>query len=236
MAMVLVPGNAVQRSSASSPQCTRMRMPWTRTSFSRPGWRPPLQGAPAAAALLLAGARRHRAAARGGRRARWGPEDPGDALIPQQPLGRIVSKGDIAALEYDPADAPEFIADEHGEGEFSWEPLTPEGALPGEEEQYLEQVFQVPVDRLDYLMGAGWLEAGQDEALQDYRAYVDDEVIVAHGREWKRVVLRGERESVDAGGLRLMAGVLRQRPWDEPSGALRPSPAAAVAGLPAGVA
>eukprot|EP00434_Breviolum_minutum_P017482 symbB.v1.2.015430.t2/scaffold1153.1/size135008/1 len=36
------------------------------------------------------------------------------------------------------------------------------------------------------------------------------------GRKWQRVLLKGRRDSVQEGGLRLMEGVLRQRPWDEP--------------------
>ncbi|CAK9056490.1 Hypothetical protein (Fragment) [Durusdinium trenchii] len=36
------------------------------------------------------------------------------------------------------------------------------------------------------------------------------------GRSWQRVLLKGRRDSVEAGGMRLMEGVLRQRPWEEP--------------------
>eukprot|EP00435_Cladocopium_sp_Y103_P010861 s1386_g2.t2 len=35
------------------------------------------------------------------------------------------------------------------------------------------------------------------------------------GRKWQRVMLKGRRDSVQEGALRLMEGVLRQRPWDE---------------------
>ncbi|CAE7433793.1 unnamed protein product [Symbiodinium natans] len=139
-------------------------------------------------------------------------EESGDALIPPMPIGRLVSKGSTTGLEYDPFDAPEFIEDEHGGGIFSWMPVTAEGGLLPEGE-YDEQCFEVPADRLDYLQGGGWLQAGEG---QDYRAYIVGEVSEAHGRTWQRVVLKGRKESVQEGGLRLMEGVLRQRPWDQP--------------------
>jgi len=134
-------------------------------------------------------------------------------LVPQQPIGRLVTKGQTGALEYDPSDAPEFIADEFGSGVFSWDPLTPEGGLlePGE---YAEQSIPVPEDRLDYLRGAGWLEGKEDE---DCRAYVEDETLLAHGREWRQVTLRGSRDAVQQRAMQVMAGVLRQRPWDPPA-------------------
>jgi len=157
---------------------------------------------------------------------RMGPEDPGDALIPQQPIGRLVTKGDIGALEYDPIDAPEFVPGEFGGGEFSWEPLTPEGGLLDVNEDYDELTLPVPVDRLDYLIGAGYLEAQGDE---DYRAYVDDEVTEFDGREWQNIVLRGKKACVKLGQLRLMEGVTRRRPWE----LLEPEVAPAAARLPA---
>lgn len=140
------------------------------------------------------------------------PDDVGDALIPQQPIGRLVTKGDIGALEYDPADGPEFICDEHGSGNFSWMPLTPEGGLFGQG-GYMEQRMPVPADRLEYLTGAGWLQAAKGE---DYRAYVDDDAMAddGDGRAYRLVILRGSHEGVRSGSLRLMAGVLKRRPWD----------------------
>eukprot|EP00929_Paragymnodinium_shiwhaense_P107763 TRINITY_DN74125_c0_g1_i1.p1 TRINITY_DN74125_c0_g1~~TRINITY_DN74125_c0_g1_i1.p1 ORF type:complete len:260 (+),score=39.80 TRINITY_DN74125_c0_g1_i1:118-897(+) len=141
------------------------------------------------------------------------PEDPADALIPQQPIGRLVSKYDIAALEYDPSDAPEYVADEFGNGQFVWEPLSPEGGMLGPGE-YAEQSFPVPEDKIDYLIGAGWLHSDGEE---DYRAYVDDSVTESSdGRRWRNVVLKGSCDGVQAGSMRLMAGVLRRRPWDPP--------------------
>merc|ERR1712232_790497 len=124
-------------------------------------------------------------------------------------------------MGYDPMDAPEFIPDEHGGGIFSWMPVTNEGTLLASGEEYAEQSFEVPTERLDYMEGAGFLQAHGDD--EDYRAYVQSEVINAHGREWRRVVLKGRKESVRLGGLRLMAGVLRRRPWDAPPAPL-PSP------------
>merc|ERR1712232_358467 len=141
------------------------------------------------------------------------PEDPADALIPQQPIGRLVSKYEVAALEYDPSDAPEYVCDEHGTGSFVWEPLSPEGGLLGPGE-YAEHSFPVPEDRVDYLIGGGWLQSDGEE---DYRAFVDDAVVESSdGRRWRNVVLRGSHEGVQAGSMRLMAGVLRRRPWDPP--------------------
>ncbi|CAJ1340089.1 unnamed protein product [Effrenium voratum] len=145
-------------------------------------------------------------------------EESGDDLIPAMPIGRLVSKGSTTGLEYDPFDAPEFIEDEMGGGTFSWMPVTAEGGLLPEGE-YDEQSFEVPVDRLEYLQGSGFLQAKESE---DYRAYFIGEVTEVHGRKWQRVVLKGRRDSVQEGGLRLMEGVLRRRPWDEP--AKLPSP------------
>lgn len=141
------------------------------------------------------------------------PDEPGDALIPPMPIGRLVTKGEVGALEYDPSDAPEFISDEFGTGEFSWQPVTPEGGLlaPGE---YLEEAFPVPSDRIDYLIEGGWLEPQQDE---DYRTYVDDDVVKTNNRNWQTVVLRGSRDSVRVGSLRLMTGLFHRRPWDGPA-------------------
>ncbi|CAE7031045.1 unnamed protein product [Symbiodinium sp. CCMP2592] len=134
-----------------------------------------------------------------------GIEESGDALIPAMPIGRLVSKGSTTGLEYDPFDAPEFIEDEHGGGIFSWMPVTAEGGLMPEGE-YDEQSFEVPADRLDYLQGGGWLQAGESE---DYRAYIVGEVSEVHGRKWQRVVLKGRKDSVREGGLRLMASQLQ---------------------------
>ncbi|CAE7666150.1 unnamed protein product [Symbiodinium sp. CCMP2456] len=157
-------------------------------------------------------------------------EESGDALIPAmqgartgihrwrmilaklrccRPIGRLVTKGSTTGLEYrpqyDPFDAPEFIEDEHGGGIFSWMPVTAEGGLMPEGE-YDEQSFEVPADRLEYLQGAGWLQAGESE---DYRAYIVGEVSEVHGRKWQRVVLKGRKDSVREGGLRLMASQLQ---------------------------
>lgn len=139
-------------------------------------------------------------------------EESGDALIPPMPIGRLVSKGSMTSLEYDPFDAPEFIQDEMGGGIFSWMPVTAEGSLLPDNESYAEQAFEVPVDRLEYLQGSGFLEA---KASEDFRAYFVGEVRELDGRKWQRVMLKGRRESVQEGALRLMEGVLRQRPWDE---------------------
>jgi len=137
-------------------------------------------------------------------------EELGDTLIPQQPIGRVVTKGHQQCLEYDPEDGPEFVADAFGTGHFSWDPVTPEGVVlkPGE---YTEECVPVPADRIQYLQGGGFLEAEEDE---DYRAYIDDDVFSSHGRKWKRVILKGHRLGVRAGMLRLMAGVFRRRPWE----------------------
>eukprot|EP00435_Cladocopium_sp_Y103_P010594 s1386_g2.t1 len=139
-------------------------------------------------------------------------EESGDALIPPMPIGRLVSKGSMTSLEYDPFDAPEFIQDEMGGGVFSWMPVTAEGSLLPDNESYAEQAFEVPVDRLEYLQGSGFLEAKVNE---DFRAYFVGEVRELDGRKWQRVMLKGRRDSVQEGALRLMEGVLRQRPWDE---------------------
>ncbi|OLP87116.1 hypothetical protein AK812_SmicGene31691 [Symbiodinium microadriaticum] len=132
-----------------------------------------------------------------------GIEESGDALIPAMPIGRLVQKGSTTGLEYDPFDAPEFIEDEHGGGIFSWMPVTAEGGLMPEGE-YDEQSFEVPADRLEYLQGAGWLQAGSSE---DYRAYIVGEISEVHGRKWQRVVLKGRKDSVREGALRLMDSV-----------------------------
>ncbi|CAE7769797.1 unnamed protein product [Symbiodinium pilosum] len=132
-------------------------------------------------------------------------EESGDALIPPMPMGRLVTKGSTTGLEYDPFDAPEFIEDEHGGGIFSWMPVTAEGGLLPEGE-YDEQSFEVPADRIEYLQGSGWLQAKGDE---DYRAYIVGEVSEAHGRKWQRIILKGRKESVHEGGLRLMAPQLQ---------------------------
>lgn len=168
------------------------------------------------AAVRWAGGGALRRASRGrrcavGLRAWRDPDEPGDTLIPQQPIGRLVTKGDVGALEYDPADAPEYVSDEHGNGMFSWEPLTPEGGLLDRDEEFAEKALPVPRDRIDYLLGSGYLQAEEGE---DYRAYIDDEVEVLDGREWQRIVLRGNRNGVEDGMLRLMRGVLRRRPWE----------------------
>jgi len=156
-------------------------------------------------------------------------EDPGDALIPQQPVGRLVAKGNIAALEYDPTDAPEFIAGPFGEGEWSWEPLTPEGGLLDQDEAYAEMAVHVPSDRLQYMKGAGYFLAQEGE---DYRAYIDSEVVTVQDRDYQKVTLRGSKDSVGSGGRRLMAGVLHRRPWDPPREKLPAAPGF-VAPLPA---
>lgn len=134
----------------------------------------------------------------------------GDTLIPPQPIGRAVTKAFQQCLEYDPEDGPEFVADQFGSGHFSWDPVTPEGFVlkPGE---YTEEAVPVPADRIHYLQGAGFLAAEGDE---DYRAYIDNDVFSAHGRKWQRIILKGHRLGVRTGMLRLMAGVLRRRPWE----------------------
>ena len=130
------------------------------------------------------------------------------------PIGRLVSKGSMTSLEYDPFDAPEYVSDEMGGGIFSWMPVTAEGSLLADDtESYAEEAYEVPVDRLEYLQGSGFLEARPSE---DFRAYFVGEVKELDGRKWQRVLLKGRRDSVQEGGLRLMEGVLRQRPWDEP--------------------
>eukprot|EP00971_Amphidinium_carterae_P222430 4414784-Amphidinium_carterae.1 len=64
------------------------------------------------------------------RQRHYGPAELGDMLIPPQPIGRLVQKGEDVAVEYDPNMDPEFVHDEYGYGgEFVWEPLTPEGGL-----------------------------------------------------------------------------------------------------------
>lgn len=138
------------------------------------------------------------------------PEELGDTLIPQQPIGRVVTKGYSQCLEYDAEDGPEFVADAFGTGYFSWDPVSPEGfALkPGE---YAEEAVPVPADRIQYLQGGGFLESEEDE---DYRAYIDEDVFFSHGRKWKRIILKGHRLGVRSGMLRLMAGVFRRRPWE----------------------
>jgi len=158
-------------------------------------------------------------------------DEAGDDLIPSQPIGRLVTKGTETCLEYDPEDAPEFISDEHGTGKFTWEPLTPEG-FEMRPSEYTEEAVPVPADRVFYLQGAGFLQADEDE---DYRAYIDPEVTVAHGRKWQRVVLKGHQDGVRAGLVRLMAGVLRRRPWERPADPELPKGDAADAQMSGGI-
>merc|ERR1712032_909928 len=105
----------------------------------------------------------------------------------------------------------EFVPDGYGGGEWSWESVTPEGGILRPDE-YAEEAIPVPADRVQYLQGAGFLDAEEDE---DYRAYVDKDVFTAHGRNWQRVVLKGHISGVQNGMHRLMAGVLRRRPWEQ---------------------
>lgn len=127
------------------------------------------------------------------------------------PIGRPIVKGKVAGLEYDPLDAPEFVADEFGNGEFSWEPLTPEGGILDDGEDYLEESIPVPADRLGYLRAAGYLTVPVNE---DCRFYFNDEVTVHNDREWQYVVVRGNKIDVERGVLRLMQGITHRRPWE----------------------
>lgn len=126
------------------------------------------------------------------------------------PIGRPVAKGAYHALEYDPTDAPEFVQDEFGNGFFSWEPVTPEGIM-AEPGTYHEMAIPVPEDRLNYLRSGGFLEGAPDD---DCRAYIGHEIFNAYGREWRHITLKGNVDAVQAAERRLMAGVLRRRPWD----------------------
>jgi len=138
-------------------------------------------------------------------------DESGDDLIPPMPIGRLIAKGKVAGLEYDPLDAPEFVADEFGSGEFSWEPLTPEGGLVDESEGYLEESIPVPSDRLGYLRAAGYLTAPPEA---DCRFYFNDEVFVNNDREWQYVAVRGNKIDVEQSVLRLMQGIVHRRPWE----------------------
>mmetsp|Transcript_19680 Transcript_19680/g.45914 ORF Transcript_19680/g.45914 Transcript_19680/m.45914 type:complete len:258 (-) Transcript_19680:37-810(-) len=142
----------------------------------------------------------------------YGPSEIGDMLIPPQPIGRLVQKGaDMVAVEYDPNIHPEFVKDTYGRGgEFVWEPLTPEGGIISED-GYDELAFPVPADRVDYIQGAGYLQAAEGE---DYRAYLSERTEVRDGREWHTVILKGGADSVAAGAARLMDGLLHRRPWE----------------------
>mmetsp|Transcript_66615 Transcript_66615/g.124323 ORF Transcript_66615/g.124323 Transcript_66615/m.124323 type:complete len:219 (-) Transcript_66615:22-678(-) len=151
------------------------------------------------------------------RQRHFGPAELGDMLIPPQPIGRLVQKGEEVAVEYDPSIDPEFVQDDYGYGgEFVWEPLTPEGGLISQD-GYDELSFPVPVDRLEYIQGAGYLEAEEGE---DYRAYLSETPEVRDGREFVTVVLKGGADSVRSGAERLMAGMLHRRPWDQAAAAL----------------
>lgn len=162
--------------------------------------------------------------------------ETGDDLIPMQPIGRPVAKGNFTALEYDPVDAPEYVCDEFGNGFFSWEPVTPEGRL-GEPGAYRELALPVPEERLSYLRSGGFLESGPED---DCRYYIDGEVFSAYGREWRHITIKGDVEAVQAAERRLMSGILRRRPWD-PETVIAPPPdrnslangAANEAGVPA---
>merc|ERR1739848_681425 len=113
----------------------------------------------------------------------------------------------------DPSDAPEFVRGDFNSGCFSWTPVTPEGNRLTSE-GYAEQSFPVPTDRVEYLLGAGWLH-GEDG--EDYRAYIDDTIIPdpnGGDREFQKVILRGSSHAVNAGSIRLMAGLLHRRPWE----------------------